>query len=91
VLENEEIGLALAGDPDEGLVVILDGSYDFFAAGHLDAHRRCVFDELLQILSLFERLFGRAPGFATLLYRIGSPAPGVTLTRTPEPRASASL
>ena len=40
VFEDEQVGLALAGQADEGLVVILDDADHFLAVLQLDADRR---------------------------------------------------
>jgi hypothetical protein len=74
VLENEQVGLSLAGQPDERLIVILDRTYHFFTAGHLDADRCGPLDQQLEVFGLLEGLLGRAPWFSTWLYRINSPA-----------------
>jgi hypothetical protein len=67
VLEDEKIRLALAGQPDERLVVILDRPHHFFAAVHLYANRRAALDQQLEVLGFLEGLFGRASRFSTLL------------------------
>jgi hypothetical protein len=38
VLEDEEVGLALASQADERLVVVFDGSGNFLAVLHLHPH-----------------------------------------------------
>jgi hypothetical protein len=69
VLEDEQVRLALPGDPDEGLVVVFDHADHFLTAGHLHADRRRFFDQLFEVAGLLKRLLGRARGFSALLCR----------------------
>src|ERR1035438_829549 len=62
--ENEKVGLPLAGQADERLVVVLDGANHFLSVFHFDADRRRILDQPLEILGLFKRLFRRARGFS---------------------------
>ena len=64
VLEDEQVRFAFTGEANEGVIVILDDTDDFLAAGHLHAHRRAVLNQLLEILRLLEGLFRRTRGFA---------------------------
>jgi hypothetical protein len=66
VLEDEEIRLALAGQPDEGVVVILDYAVDLFTVQHFHAHGRRVLDQLLEVLGFLKRGFRGASRFALL-------------------------
>jgi hypothetical protein len=66
VLEDEQIGRAFAGEPDERMIVVFDGAGDFFTIDQLHPHGRAVFDELLQIPDFFQRLFRRARSLALL-------------------------
>src|SRR5689334_5263899 len=63
VLEQEQIGLAGAGDTDEVRVVELDRSVDFLVIAQTHADRCFLLDQVLQITNLFKSLFGRF-GFA---------------------------
>src|ERR1035441_9596875 len=67
VFEDEEIGLAIASEANEGLVVILDGARHFLAILHLHAHGRRVLNQLLEVFGFLKRMFRRAPGFCALL------------------------
>ena len=64
VLEDEKVGFALAGQADEGLVVILDDADHFFSIFQLDPDQRRILDQLFEILCLFKRLFRGARGFS---------------------------
>jgi hypothetical protein len=64
VFENEKIGFTLAGQADEGLVVILDDAHDFLPVFQLDSNRRRTLDQLFEVLCLFKGLFRRARGFS---------------------------
>jgi hypothetical protein len=63
VLENKKVGFTLAGQADEGLVVILDDANHFLSVFQLDPDRRRILDQQFEILCLFKRLFRRARGF----------------------------
>ena len=63
VLEDEQIRRAGAGDADKALVVVLDHAIHLFVVAQLDAHRNFFIDEMLEIVDLFERLFGRTRAF----------------------------
>ena len=69
VLEDEQVRLVLAGQPDERLVVILDGADHIFSVRQLDPNGRGIRDQFLEVAGLFERLFRSAPGFSALLCR----------------------
>ncbi len=60
VFEDEEIRNVRAGDADETLIVIFDGSAHFFAIDQLHAHGNLRFDQTLQVLDLFKGLLRRA-------------------------------
>ena len=64
VFENEQVGFTLAGQADEGLVVILDDANHFLSVFQLDSDRRRILDQLFEIFCLFKRLFRRARGFS---------------------------
>src|SRR3954471_14910562 len=64
VLEDEQIRFAIAGEPDEALIVVFDHAGDLFAVGHFHANGSALFNQALQILGLFESLFRRARGFS---------------------------
>ena len=66
MLEDEQVRFSLAGEANEGMIVILDDTDDFLAARHLDADDRAVLDQLLEILRLLEGLLRRTRGFAGL-------------------------
>jgi hypothetical protein len=63
VLENKKVGFTLAGQADEGLVVILDDANHFLSVFQLDPDRRRILDQQFEILGLFKRLFRRSRGF----------------------------
>ena len=64
VFENKEIGIALPGDSDEGLVVILDDADHFFSIFQFDPDRRRMLDQKFEILGLFKRLLRGACGLS---------------------------
>ena len=68
VLENEEVGLALAGQADEGPVVVFNRAYHFLPILHLHADGRGILNQALEIPDLFKRLFRRAAGFSTVFW-----------------------
>src|SRR5215831_17746896 len=68
MLEDEEVRLAVAGQPDKRLVVVFDHADHFLSVVHSDAHRRGALDQALEILRLFKGLLGR-PSFSRLLWR----------------------
>src|ERR1017187_1374706 len=59
VFEDEEIGLALARETDEGFVVILDGARHFLAILHLHADGRRVLNQLFEVFGFLKQI-GRA-------------------------------
>jgi hypothetical protein len=66
VFEDEEVGLAITGEADERLIVILDHALDLLAVFHLHADGSGMLDELLEVFDLFERLLRGASAFALL-------------------------
>src|ERR1051326_2798368 len=66
VLEDEQIGGAVACQPDERMIVVCNRAGDFFTIGELPAHRRGVFNEPLQVADLFQCLFGGPRTFSLL-------------------------
>jgi hypothetical protein len=65
VFVDEKIGSFFAGQPDKGVVVILDGAGDLLAVGEFDANGDFGLDQMLEVSYLFKGLFGSAiPGFS---------------------------
>ena len=64
VFENKEIGIALPGHSDEGLVVILDDADHFFSIFQFDPDRRRMLDQLFEISGLLKRLLRGACGLS---------------------------
>src|SRR4051794_27568254 len=64
VFENEEIGLAVARQADEGLVIVFDDAGDLFAVLQLHPNPGVMFDQLLEILRFLERLLGSTRRFS---------------------------
>jgi hypothetical protein len=70
VFKDEQVGTVRARQPDEGVVIILDGARDLLAIGQFHAHGDVRLNEMLEVSHLFEGLFGSAiPGFAAWFYR----------------------
>src|SRR6266436_7972045 len=63
VLEDEEVGAVLTGEPDYILVVILDPPANHFAIGQFQAYRFLLFTERLQVRGLLEGLVRRRSAF----------------------------
>jgi hypothetical protein len=66
VLKDEQIRRAVAGEPNEGMIVVLDGAGDFLAIDQLHSHRSAVFNEALEIPDFLQCLFRRARPFSLL-------------------------
>ena len=64
VFENKKVGIALTGESNEGLVVILDDADHFFSIFQSDPDRRRMLDQLFEIFGLFKRLFRGACGLS---------------------------
>jgi hypothetical protein len=64
VFENEKVGFTLAGQANEGLVVILDNANHFLPVFQLYSNRRRVLDQLLEVFCLFKGLFRRSRRFS---------------------------
>jgi hypothetical protein len=64
VLENEKVGIALTGEANERLIVILDDPDYLFSIFQFDPDRRRMLDQLFEILGLFKRLFRGACGLS---------------------------
>src|SRR5262245_22505597 len=68
VLEDEQIRLAGARDPDEGLVVVFDDAPNLFVVAEAHAHGLAFLNQPFQVFDFLESLLGRAsPGFSALL------------------------
>src|SRR5580658_6133752 len=65
VFIDEQIRPVRARQPDEGVVVILDGARNLLAVGEFDAYGDLRLDQMPEVSHLFEGLFGSAiPGFS---------------------------
>ena len=65
VLIDEKVGAVRARQPDERVVVILDGARDLLAIGEFHPHGDFRLDEMPEVSHLFKGLFGSAiPGFS---------------------------
>ncbi len=74
MFENEKIRLALAGDADERVVVILDDPVDFLVVAQAHAHRDLLLDQMLEVFGFLKRMFGRArPDFPPPLDATSTP------------------
>lgn len=69
VLENEKIRRILSCEPNKGVVVIFNNTAHDFAVGEMDAHRRRLVDQLLQITDFLKSLLGRPCARFTVLCR----------------------
>src|ERR1035441_5314484 len=65
VLIDKQVGTVFAREPDERVVVILDGARDLLAIGEFHAYGDFRLDQMLEVSHLFKGLFGSAiPGFS---------------------------
>ena len=69
MLEDKEVRLSVAGEPDEGLVVILDDALDLFAVRHFDADTGAGLDQLLEVLGFLEGVLRGARRFSLWWWR----------------------
>src|SRR5580658_10190711 len=59
MFEDEKVGSALARDTNEAMIEIFDDSANHFIVAQLHADTGFNFDQMLEVLDLFERLFRR--------------------------------
>ena len=67
VFEDEKVRAVFAGEPDEGMIVVLNRAGDLLAVGEPYPYRDLGLDQVLEVPYFFEGLLGRAiPGLAAV-------------------------